>query len=761
MLLVAEPEPMPVDPGSDGLVAQYAFENDATDSSGNGLDGTIIGDAVFADGIEGMALDFDGVDDVVELGQFDVNGQITLAAWILPDDFEINDARIITKANEWGGNDHWWMLSTISETSLRFRLKTDDGLDTATLISDPVLEAGVWAHVAATWDGSMMRIYKDGVEVASQEKGGTVVAVDPDISVAIGSQPSDAFASDPSHVAKFFDGLIDEVAIYERALSEGEILYLAGERAPFTYDGGALDDTWDHDNNSDQWDGTGPGEGNPGGAAALVEDDVTFLRIQDIGDPRDLGISEPSNRKVYLTRQTGIGLDGAHLEFSLRVATTPPLDNQISGDPWPEGGIGYHIRDGGKGMVGVAEAGVGQISFSLAKAGEIEGLETDALVMNGLLGAEMSGDVDTGDAAVPNAIAIADATAWNTVTVDIVAGGVGTHVLTVCVNDQECVIVEVTAGSSMDGEGDYIAIGSSGTGGVTAFDVDYVTVVPPAPPAELVGAFAFGSRNLECPTYNDPSVNYTMVHHNGDVADAEAVAALQYDAARGYGYEVLYPVDSPYGDRDGYGVFGPFDDSPNNRNEFGDVCPDELYDSFIGAKNFLTDCNAAIAGDLNTPCAEPEGIIFRVDVPNGKYRFVGVFGEADNLHAHRILAEDGGSGPPENIGANYVVLVSNHDQAQYTIGEAGADDDLGDGVFARVGFDGLIPPPGDGSPDPQFIDMDENGMPTDAGANSPILEVTQGYIRIHQLQGNSNDGPGGERDPNGGDIVILELWKVE
>jgi hypothetical protein len=602
----------------------------------------------------------------------------------------------------------------------------------------------------------MMRLYHNGVEIMSTNKTGTI-QTDPDVTVAIGNNGPGL----PGGLSKTFHGAIDGVRIYERALSEGEILYLTGERAPFTYDGDALDETWDHDNNSDAWDGTGPGEGNPGGAAALVEDDVTFLRIQDIGDPRDLGISDPSNRKVYLTRQTGIGLDGAQLEFRLRVATTPPLDNQVSGDPWPEGGIGYHIRDGGKGMVGIAEAGVGQISFSLAKAGEIEGLETDALVMNGLLGAEMSGDVDTGDAAVPNAIAIADATAWNTVTVDIVAGGVGTHVLTVCVNDQECVIVEVTAGSSMDGEGDYIAIGSSGTGGVTAFDVDYVTVVPPAPPAELVGAFAFGSRNLECPTYNDPSVNYTMVHHNGDVADAEAVAALQYDAARGYGYEVLYPVDSPYGDRDGYGVFGPFDDSPNNRNEFGDVCPDELYDSFIGAKNFLTDCNAAIAGDLNTPCAEPEGIIFRVDVPNGKYRFVGVFGEADNLHAHRILAEDGGSGPPENIGANYVVLVSNHDQAQYTIGEAGADDDLGDGVFARVGFDGLIPPPGDGSPDPQFIDMDENGMPTDAGANSPILEVTQGYIRIHQLQGNSNDGPGGERDPNGGDIVILELWKVE
>jgi hypothetical protein len=113
---------------------------------------------------------------------------------------------------------------------LRFRLKTDDGQETTTLISDPVLEAGVWTHVAATWDGSMMRLYKDGVEVASQEKGGSAVAVDPAVSVAIGSQPSDAFASDPSRVVKFFDGLIDEVRIYNRALSELEVRYLAGER---------------------------------------------------------------------------------------------------------------------------------------------------------------------------------------------------------------------------------------------------------------------------------------------------------------------------------------------------------------------------------------------------------------------------------------------------------------------------------------------------------------------------------------------------
>ena len=77
-----------------------------------------------------------------------------------------------------------------------------------------------------TWLGSLA----NALEVASQEKGGSAVAVDPDVSAAIGSQPSDAFASDPSHVAKFFDGLIDEVRIYNRALSELEVRYLAGDR---------------------------------------------------------------------------------------------------------------------------------------------------------------------------------------------------------------------------------------------------------------------------------------------------------------------------------------------------------------------------------------------------------------------------------------------------------------------------------------------------------------------------------------------------
>jgi len=255
---------------------------------------------------------------------------------------------------------------------------------------------------------------------------------------------------------------------------------------PYTYDGGTPDATWDHDNGSDQWDGTGPGEGSLGGAASLTEGDITFLRIQDTGDPRDYDNPDPgSNRKIYLTHTTDIGLDGARLEFSIRVATTDPLDGMHPDGgggavPWPAGGVGYHIRDGGKGMIGISD-GVGIISFSLALAGEpmFESVTTDVLVMNSLVGTEPTSDVDTEDSAAAvalNMMVVDDATQWNTFVIDIAAGGAGTHVVTVSANGGPAESFDVTLGSDLEAEGPFIAIGSSGTGGITAFDVDYLSI---------------------------------------------------------------------------------------------------------------------------------------------------------------------------------------------------------------------------------------------------------------------------------------------
>jgi hypothetical protein len=211
-------------------VAWYQFDEGtgdlATDQTGNGHDGEIQGAAWVDGGWNGLGwcLDFDGNDDRVEIGAVDVEGTgITLAAWVQPDSFNINDGRVISKANEWGENDHWWMMSTINQSFLRFRLKTV-GQNTTTLIaSQGQLEIGEWQHAAATWDGGTMRLYRNSMEVAGVAKDGDAVATDPKVKAAIASQPKGAYATDPLHANKFFDGRVDEVRIYSYALSQAQL----------------------------------------------------------------------------------------------------------------------------------------------------------------------------------------------------------------------------------------------------------------------------------------------------------------------------------------------------------------------------------------------------------------------------------------------------------------------------------------------------------------------------------------------------------
>ena len=75
-----------------------------------------------------------------------------------------------------------------------------------------------------------------------------------------------------------------------------------------------------------------------------------------------------------------------------------------------------------------------------------------------------------------NMVAIEDATQWNTFVINIVAGGAGTHVVTVSANGGPAESFDVTEGVGTEGGSAYIAIGSSGTGGITAFDVDSLSV---------------------------------------------------------------------------------------------------------------------------------------------------------------------------------------------------------------------------------------------------------------------------------------------
>jgi hypothetical protein len=123
--------------------------------------------------------------------------------------------RIISKTTGGAEQDHYWMLSTIYKNGaekLRFRLKTN-GRTTTLTANSGVIRTGEWVHAAAVYDGSRMRLYQNGVEVGATRKTGSV-AVGATVPVLIGNNPGSG---------RPFDGLIDEMRIYSRALTAREI----------------------------------------------------------------------------------------------------------------------------------------------------------------------------------------------------------------------------------------------------------------------------------------------------------------------------------------------------------------------------------------------------------------------------------------------------------------------------------------------------------------------------------------------------------
>jgi hypothetical protein len=183
----------------------------------------------FAAGSFNKAVSFDGVNDKVNLGT--INPTVTtmsFVGWFKADDFDVTNADLIAKANgSAADSNYYWSLSTINSSSqqrLNFRFRAGGSTAVATATSGN-LGTGVWVFVAGVYDGRAIILYKDGVEVGRATKSGT-----PDtgaISAALGDNPT---GSRP------FDGLLDEFAIFTKALKPREIaaIYAAGLKGSIT-----------------------------------------------------------------------------------------------------------------------------------------------------------------------------------------------------------------------------------------------------------------------------------------------------------------------------------------------------------------------------------------------------------------------------------------------------------------------------------------------------------------------------------------------
>jgi hypothetical protein len=202
----------------DSLIVYYSFDyiNGRTvpDISGHGLDGTIEGYPKIVEGRSGSALEFDGENDYVIAGNKDILDSIaeavTLSAWIKT---STHAKQCIIKKNGTGG---WGPGAITLEVDPHPFAKTSIwGLSPQQCVGSIVVVDNRWRHIAATWDGRTFNLYVDGFLDATCETTGEVQPSDEALCVAV--------ADAPWLSTVYFHGVIDEVRVYNRALTKAEI----------------------------------------------------------------------------------------------------------------------------------------------------------------------------------------------------------------------------------------------------------------------------------------------------------------------------------------------------------------------------------------------------------------------------------------------------------------------------------------------------------------------------------------------------------
>jgi len=233
------------------LVAHWPLDEGsgtiANDVTGNGNDGTLNGDPQWVAGMHGVGLEFDG-DDFVDCGNQDMlnfaAGDWTISAWIQTT--QTDRGSVFSNGGDNSGGVRY-TFATHEANDDRMTLTTDDDSTKAQALGTTVVIDGQWYHVAAMRAGTETRVYVNGVL-----EGTNTVPAGYDLSGAsqhnclIGAMTSHTDAS----MIKLFVGIIDDVRIYNTALTEPELqVAMQGQaftraKGPVPENGALYEDTW-------------------------------------------------------------------------------------------------------------------------------------------------------------------------------------------------------------------------------------------------------------------------------------------------------------------------------------------------------------------------------------------------------------------------------------------------------------------------------------------------------------------------------------
>jgi hypothetical protein len=205
-----------------GLVAFYPFNGNANDESGNNLNGTLNGPSSAANrfGTTGRAYSFNGTSDFISMENpplLQINNTITISGWIKIDAFK-DKSYILTKQSGAGDSRRGYQVfqnvfgSSQSFSAIVF---SSLGAKLSNFVGD-ALNASTWEFFTLVIDGKSWKFYQDGNLTNDSVATSTVLDDGSQGDLLIGKF-GDNF---------FFDGSIDDIAIYNRALSDTEVTQL-------------------------------------------------------------------------------------------------------------------------------------------------------------------------------------------------------------------------------------------------------------------------------------------------------------------------------------------------------------------------------------------------------------------------------------------------------------------------------------------------------------------------------------------------------
>ena len=217
-----------------GLVGSWGMDEGAGttayDASDNGNDGTLTGGPVWTTdsppslgGAGGGSLKFDGVDDYVDAGSDSSlnmdNSSYTLSAWVYPT--EISDYNFIAGATS--GNSYRYHAYSLLIYNSEYIMVGSNGTNSDTVMSISTVTSNEWTHIVGVYNGTTQKIYINGI-----------------LDITESTAYNHTFRTSNFRIGRantifFFDGSIDDVRIYNRALSAEEVRYHYNKGGPVAH----------------------------------------------------------------------------------------------------------------------------------------------------------------------------------------------------------------------------------------------------------------------------------------------------------------------------------------------------------------------------------------------------------------------------------------------------------------------------------------------------------------------------------------------